>query len=207
MIDLLLMAEARPFAIALALFGGLLALELLGLMVGLSMMSFDLDVDVDVDVDADGDTGFLAALGIGEVPFILWFASFLVGYGLSGLALQGLAGATLGSPLSPWIMGVVALVPGLLFAREVGSVLLRLVRPEHNTAVSRNRLGRRTGIITQGTASADRPAEARVRDVHGNLQYIRVRPEPGRPDIPQGTEVYIRAQRDGTFTAVPLTDI
>ena len=213
MLDMLLSPGGFPFAIALGLFLGLLALELLALLLGGSLFAFDMDADVDLDLDIDTDldldvdgglegaSSFLTWLGLGEVPFIIWFASLLSGFGLSGLLIQSGAVAVLGAPLSPWIAAPLALIPGLLFAREVGTLVLRFMPKSETSAVARSRLGRRMGIVTQGTARPDSPAEARVRDAHGNLQYIRVIPAEGEDPIPQGSDILIMTEKNGVFHA------
>lgn len=207
MIDLLLSVGARPFAVALFLFGGLLSLEVVSLLFGGSLLALDFDgVDVDLDLDADIDGSWLSWLGLGQVPFLLWFASLLVGFAIAGLAIQSGALLVMNGMLHSWLAAGIALVPGLLFAREVGTLILRYMPQSESSAVSRRRLGGRTGVITQGTAQHDKPAEARVRDAHGNIQYLRVVPAPDAAPIPQGTEIYVQSNRDGTFTARALTE-
>lgn len=208
MLDMLLSPNGFPFAIALGLFAGLLALELIALVVGGSLFAFDMDADVDIDVDTeidlDGDASFLTWLGLGEVPFIMWFASLLAGFGLSGVLIQTGAVALFGAPLPAWGAALAAGIPGLLFAREVGTLILRFLPRTETSAVPRSQLGRRTGTVTQGTAREDSPAQARVRDRHGNLQYIRVIPAQGEDPIPQGSEIQVLTEKNGVFRARKL---
>lgn len=93
---------------------------------------FDLGIDASdlmevelVDVDADYDVAPASAtsvgpaswLGFGRVPFIIWIAALLLGFGLAGLVLQQLASALLGWPLRDWIYTRVARNRFALFGR------------------------------------------------------------------------------------------
>ncbi len=228
MLELLASGAVRPFAISLGLLAGLILLELFALMLGGSLLGADSDIDADVDFDADFDAdldieagveaveaevetglsaggGLLSWLGLGRVPFLIWVASLLAGFGLAGVLLQSAASALIG-PLPALLAALIALPPGLLFAREVSTLVARIMPKTESSAVSRRRLGGRVGTITQGTARPGNPAEARVRDAYGNLQYLRVVPADGIEAIEQGSDVLILRQRDGSFTATPLAD-
>ena len=128
MFDMFLAPEALPFAIALAVTAGLFILEILGSLMGATILGagsegVDLDVDIDADFDLsaefdpevaelataelDLDAGdassapsdVLGWLGARDVPFLIWLVSFLTMFGLMGLVIQSVASGAFGAPL------------------------------------------------------------------------------------------------------------
>ncbi|MEM1386542.1 MAG: OB-fold-containig protein [Pseudomonadota bacterium] len=238
MFDFLLTPAFAPFTLALALFFGLLALELLLALVGGSLLGgeeLDLDADVDLDVadvadfdmdisDLDLDSleaepevadvgeavadsaGPLAWLGLGKMPFVLWLGAVLLGFGLTGIGIQSFAQETLGLGLPALIVSLPAGILGILFASKFGALFARLLPKTETQSLSNRRLGRRRGVITQGTASRGKPAEVRVVDHFGNAHHIRAEPYRGEDVLAQGTEVLVlRVSQDNRFYVVSLS--
>lgn len=193
----------------------------------------DLDVDLDVDLDLEVDVpeidgpeidgldteidtadvagpapvgGLAGWLGFGKMPMLIWLASVLMAFGLSGLALQMVAQSVLGGPLWPGLVAVPAAVAAVLFARGFGTLFARALPKSETEAVSERRLARRKGVVTQGTAARGRPAEVKVIDRYGNAHYLRAEPLRDDVTIAQGSEVVVlrAGDRDG-FVLVPLT--
>lgn len=238
MFDFLLEGAFVPFTLALALLFGLLALELVALVLGGSLMAGegevdldmvdapDLDIgDFDLDIDADVDLGEfelaeveadmpdsapvspLGWLGVGKMPFMIWLAVLLAGFGLSGLGLQIALRDLLGFDLPAWIAAIPAGAFGLWFARGFGGVFARLLPKTETEAMSERMLSRRRGVITQGTASRGRPAEVRVTDRFGNAHYLRAEPLQDKDTLSQGTDVLVlRDRRRDRFVLVGLSD-
>ena len=155
---------------------------------------------------AAAPSGIAGWLGFGEVPFIIWLAGILTAFGLTGYLLQVIAQAALGVLIHPILAAGIAILPGLRIGRSIARTLGRLVPKTETSAISRRSLGDRRGIITQGTARRGRPAQARVRDGHGNLHYVRVEPVDDGVEIPTGTEVLIRGGRGPVLGAIPIDD-
>ncbi len=180
---------------------------------------FDLDIDADVDLgdfelaevepDAPGaePAGPLAWLGIGKVPFMIWLAVLLAGFGLSGIGLQLALRDVLGFDLPSWMAAIPAGAFGLWFARGFGGVFARLLPKTETEAMSERMLARRRGVVTQGTASRGRPAEVRVTDRYGNSHYLRAEPLQDKDALKQGAEVLVlRDRRRDRFVLVGLSD-
>ncbi|MES0825358.1 OB-fold-containig protein [Ruegeria sp. SCP11] len=180
---------------------------------------FDLDIDADVDlgdfelaeVEAEVPTataaGPLSWLGIGKIPFMIWVAVLLAGFGLSGMGLQLAMRDLLGFDLPGWIAAIPAGVFGVWFARGVGGVFARLLPKTETQAMSERLLARRRGVVTQGTATRGRPAEVRVTDRYGNSHYLRAEPLQDKDTLKQGTEVLVlRDRRRDRFVLVGLSD-
>ena len=231
----LLDSGMAPFTFALALVAGLLVIEMIMMLLGASLMGdggeadFDAELDADFDAELDADFsaegdfdadaleadnpapatssgGIASWLGFGEVPFILWAAGMLTAFGITGYSIQLVTMNILGATLPAAGAAALALLPSLRIGRWVARSLGKAIPKTESTAISRRSLGGRRGVIAQGTASRGRPAQARVRDGHGNLHYVRVEPVDDDATLPQGTEVLIRDGRGPVLLAFSIDD-
>jgi hypothetical protein len=169
----------------------------------------DLDgVDAAEAAGAAEASGSLAAwLGLGRMPMLIWLAAVLMSFGLSGIGLQMLLKSYLGAAAPAWMAGLPAGAFGLWFARGFGGMFARLLPQTETEALSERSLGRRRGVITQGTAAQGRPAEVRVIDGYGNAHYLRAEPLQAGEELAQGTEVLVmRDRRKDRFVLIPLSE-
>ncbi|UWS81939.1 YqiJ family protein (plasmid) [Phaeobacter sp. G2] len=156
-------------------------------------------------VDASGGVG--SWLGLGKMPMLIWLAVLLLGFGLSGIGLQLGVKSLLSATLSAWLVAIPAGAFGLWFARSFGAVFARVLPQTETEALSDRSLGRRRGVITQGTAATGRAAEVRVMDRYGNAHYLRAEPFAKGEEITQGTEVLvIRDRRQDAYVLIPLSE-
>lgn len=173
-----------------------------------SMFDFaepELDADLDGAAPESISAGPASWLGIGKVPTLIWIAAVLSGFGVTGVALQGFATAILGATLPASLIAVPAAVAGIWFARQFGVVFARLLPKTETTAMSENHLGRRTGVVTQGTARRGHPTEVKVTDRHGNTHYLRAEPLKDNDAISAGTKVLVLRHRiEQGYRLVPL---
>jgi len=172
--------------------------------VDLSDLDFDLDeLDIGleeveaIEVNTDIGGGVAAWLGFGKVPVLVWAASFLIGFGLSGLIIQWDAEALMGSALPLVIAAPAAFGLGATFTKGFSGIFARLIPKSESTAMSERSLGRRIGIVSRGTAARGRPAEVRVTDGIGNMHYVRAEPLRDEAVIPQGAKVLVVRRRTG----------
>lgn len=229
MIEAFLTPNAYPFSIALCVVLGLFILELISLLLGGSIMAIgsdapdvdldlDADFDIDLDVDADldiepdldteiggGPTGVLGWLGIGEVPFLIWLVSFLTIFGLTGLLTLNVGNAITGLTMSLAITVPVAIIVATYAARFIARIVASIMPKTESTAMRTRFLGGHHGVISQGTARRGQPAEAKIKDRHGNTHYLRVEPLEDDVEIPQGRDVHVIRKRDGMFFVVDIT--
>ena len=180
--------------------------------------AFDADLDADLaggelaelpetTASAPVNPGLTGWLGLGKMPFLIWLASMCLSFGLSGLGLQSALRDALGFTLSPALASVPALIVALWFTRGFGAWFARVLPHTETSALSENALGRRRGVITQGTAARGRPAEVRVQDRYGNAHYLRAEPMSDGEQISAGTEVLvIRDRRAKAYVLVPVSD-
>jgi hypothetical protein len=105
-----------------------------------------------------------------------------------------------------WLAVLPATGVAIWFARQFGTLFANLLPRIETEALSERHLGRRTGVVTQGTASRGRPAEVRITDRYGNFHYLRAEPLRDDAQIPQGTEVMVLRHRYETgYLLVALT--
>lgn len=228
MIDIFLAPESFPFSIALAVTAGLFLLEILSLLLGGTVLGlggegpdidvdadFDLSTDIDVDVDVEGldmavdavdapaaPSGLLTWIGARDVPFLIWLVSFLTMFGLFGLILQSTANSLLGAPLLATAAVVIAILPAIAVTRIIAN-WVALIMPKTETSAMRMRfLGGHRGTITQGTAARGKPAEAKIKDRHGNIHYLRVEPLDDTGVFPAGSEVTLIRKRGHKFFVI-----
>lgn len=227
MFDLFLVPQALPFAIALMVVAGLFLVEILSLLFGATILGtgadgpdaeFDLDtdfdlstrVDIDVDLDAEpidaelsnGAMDALTWLGIRDVPFLIWLVSFLTMFGLSGLIIQSIATSLLGTPLFTALAVVLAIPPALSVTRIIANWVALLMPKTESSAMRVRSMGGLRGTITQGTATRGNPAEAKVRDYHGNIHYLRVEPLEDEAVFPTGSDVILIRKRGDQFFVI-----
>lgn len=221
MLSFLLDPGNVPFTVALALMGGIAALEVVTLAFGAAasglvdsvLPDFDFDLDVDLDVDTDVDAPDLAAhtpalsalfswLHIGKVPTLILLAAFLLGFGLSGLVLQAAVRGVFGAALTPWLAWVPALFGSLPVIHVSGRLFRNVLPAEETDAVARKSLIGRTAVVTLGIARAGEPAQARLKDDRGQTHYVMVEPRDGS-EVQAGEEVVLVAQDGAKFSVVP----
>ncbi|WP_299957346.1 YqiJ family protein [uncultured Roseobacter sp.] len=223
MIDLFLAAQSLPFASALAVVFGLFLLEILSLLLGSTVLGFggeapDLDADMDADFDLSSDleaetpglsdtdvsspSGLLGWLGIRDVPFLIWLVCFLTMFGLSGLILQSAIGSIFGAPLPALIASGIALIPATALTRFLTGWVAALMPKTETSAMRKRFLGGHRGVISQGTATRGKPAEAKIKDRFGNTHYLRVEPLYDGDVFPQGSDITLIRKRGDQFFVI-----
>ncbi|MEO9824854.1 MAG: OB-fold-containig protein [Paracoccaceae bacterium] len=155
------------------------------------------EVDIEADIaDAPAPpSGPASWLGIGKVPTLIWIASVLLGFGVTGFVLQMLATTLFGTALPALLIALPAGIAAIGFARRFGAVFARALPKTETSAMSNRHLGRRTGVVTQGTAKRGSPAEVRITDRHGNMHHLRGEPLKDEDTIDAGTQVLVLRHR------------
>lgn len=208
MLDALATPPLAPFALAAAILALLLALEIVMLLLGGSLLA-DMDApdaapevpelqvaEIEaLEAGAAAPSAFalpdappaspppLGLTGFGRVPFLIWLGALLAGFSATGLAIQATG------PWPLWLALPPAALAAVLFARAASGAIARAVPQVTTAAVSPRHLARRRGRVTQGTMRRDRPAEVRVTDRHGNSHYVRAEPLRDGDVIARGAEV------------------
>jgi membrane protein implicated in regulation of membrane protease activity len=189
MLDFILAPENLPFAVALALMAMIGLVEALGLGLGA--------IDLDADVQADGD--LLGWLGVGTVPLLVLIIVLLALFGLIGVTIQQVAAALTGSPLSPWLAAPAALAAALPLTGGAARALARILPKDETTAVDIATLVGKRATVTVGVARRGSPAQARVRDAHGQSHYVMVEPSGDHQQVGAGETMLLVRREDGVF--------
>ena len=106
-----------------------------------------------------------------------------------GLVLGGMMAVDMGGPINK--------------AAYASAAIAHLVPREESYGTRRGELVGRPGIVVQGTATADLPAEARVADARGRPVYVAVVPAPSCGPMPEGTRVVLTGRKGIAFVAEP----
>lgn len=226
-------AGMAPFTIALMLLAAIALIELIGMAFGLgvsglvdeALPDFDLNADVDADadliepgtsLDVDGpvDPGgpsagpfyqLLAWLCVGKVPILILLASFLMGFGITGLILQNASLSLLGAMLPAWLIAIPSFLAALPVTRQLGLLLARVMPKERTDAVSRESFVGRAATIIRGTAKIDAPAEAKLKDAFGYTHYVLVVPAEADSVLVEGASVLLVEKSGAVFNAIANT--
>ena len=170
-------------------------------------LDLELGPDTPVDAGVSAPAGLAGWLGLGRMPMVIWVGAVLLGFGLSGMGLQVALSSIFGLTAPAWVAAIPAGGFAFWFARVFGAGFARLLPQTETEVLSERNLGRRRGIVTQGTAATGRPAEVRVIDGYGNAHYLRAEPLKEGETIAQGTEVLvIRDRRKGSYVLVALSE-
>ncbi len=171
---------------------------------------FDLDADVDMDADVSASVSagpgpfaqFLGWLSFGKVPALILFMAFLTAFGLSGILVQGAVHNWLGFYLPAPLAAVPALIIAMPSTRYAGRILASIIPKEETEAVSRQVFLNQTATITLGTAKRGLPAEAKLRDKHGQVHYVHVEPDLDGIEFNKGDDVLIVRQIGNTYRVI-----
>jgi membrane protein implicated in regulation of membrane protease activity len=203
MLPFLLLPENAPFLAAAGFVGAALVVE-----VGLLALGASLDALLGLEDAPDiPGGGALAWLGWGRVPLSVLLVTLAAGFAGCGFALQGMALASFGAPLSWPLASAGALVASLPLTAYATACVAHLVPREESYGTRREELVGRSGVVAQGTATAELPAEARVSDARGRAVYVGVVPAEASGPLHQGTRIVLVGRKGINFVAEPAVAI
>jgi Protein of unknown function (DUF1449) len=160
--------------------------------------------DTPAQASSSASGTFLSALGLGEVPAVLWLAILCGTIAAQGFFLQITLSNTVGAML-PALPALAMTVPGgLWLTRKLSRLIGRLIPQSESYAISALSFNRRRGVVVVGIARAGHAAEVRFSDGFGTLHYIMCEPLDRSDAITAGTEVVILRTRDGKPRIVAL---
>lgn len=210
MLDFITAGSNLPFTLAMAMMLLLATLELLGFLFGLSIGGF-MEGWFDFDVgEADGSElvtvslvdKFMGWLHFGKVPVLILLAVFLVSFGIAGYLLQGTLWAVSGLLLPWWIAVPIVLPITLPCIRVFGGTLARILPKDETQSVSQSGLVGRMATVVLGTARQGSPAQAKVRDQHGQTHYVMLEPDEAGESFAAGDSVLLISHAGATYRAI-----
>ena len=202
-----------PFAVALFVLAFLLLLQLIGAS---DFLDFNFDTEFDMDMDLDTDSGMdsslstdsviiggmVSLLGLGKVPFLIWFVCFLAIFAAIGVSVQSFAIDATGFPLSLWLVAPAATAMALPLTGLISRPLGAIIPEDETTAVGLDSLLRRDATISIGAAQTGRPARASVKDRHGHTHHVMVEPNDQDAILLEGETVLLTRREGERFFAV-----
>ncbi|MDB5531259.1 MAG: hypothetical protein JWR51_4362 [Devosia sp.] len=207
-------AATAPFAVAIGLTLAIALIEMLGLLIGIHPSSAidsalpDLHVDVDVPhvdighLELNPLSQTLTWLSFGRVPALVVLILLAASFGLIGFVLQEFLRQSFGFTLDPWLASIPAAIGAVFATRHGGRLLGRIMPKEESDAVSTAAFVGRIATVFRGQASAGRPAEAKLSDIHGKTHYLLVEPEEAEQVFSEGSEVVIIRQEGSVYRAI-----
>lgn len=225
MIEFFLSSSNTPFVIALTIMMAISIIEIISASLGMGLSEMvdsflpEFDTDIEIEVDADVDINVVGAGGpgdslvkllawfrVGEVPVIMLFIVFLTGFGLSGLILQFLLVSIIKITLPATLAAIPALFISIVVVRVCGGVLGKYLPKDETYAVSQKSFPGMVATLTLGTAETGRPAEAKLKDQHGQTHYILVEPDNDWESFKQGDKTIIVSQKGAVYKVIATTN-
>jgi hypothetical protein len=200
-----------PFTTALVLMLAIGALEAVSMLAGATLSgAIENLVPTDLVAEApDVDGGSLAQLlgwlRVGQVPVLMLLVIFLTAFGLIGLTLQAVVGTVLPFLLPGWVASLPAFVLALPTMRATGGLIARIIPRDETDAVSEESFIGRVATVTLGRATSGSPAQARLRDQHGQTHYVMVEPDEPDETFETGRQVILVRRQGAVFRAIPNT--
>ena len=186
-----------------------LFLELLGLIVGISLLELldnisPIDANSSLPITDGGVSNLLDWLCLTKLPMLIWLIIALTHFAIIGYSINYAVLTSL-----EWQPQLIFILPTTVFftlimTHFVGSALAQIIPNNETTAVSTSTFIGKAAKITIGTASSGNPAEALLLDDFNQKHYIMVEPEFEKEYLPQGTEVVIVEKLNGTWLAIPF---
>lgn len=204
MVDIFLAPESWPFSVALLLLVAIAVIEGMGLLVGLSVSSWFDQLLPDASDGLDSlSEAWLGWLHIGKVPLLVLLALLLTAFSIIGFTANGLFKSLLGFHPPALLSSIAAFLGALPVVRLTGGILARIIPGDETTAVTLDTLVGRIAVIVNGTARINFPAQARVKNEHGQTLYIHVEPDNNEQTFSAGESILLVKQISGSrFQAI-----
>lgn len=180
--------ETWPFGSALLLMLALLIIEGTGLLFGSSPSGWLDGLMPDLPDSVEGSLGWLH---IGKVPFLMLLGIFLIGFSISGYAIQAFSNTLMGHLLPAWLAAIPAILAGIASVSGIGGLLSRLMPGDETSAISEMSLVGRAGVVVQGLARKGSAAQLKLRDTHGRAHYVLVEPDMADDTFEEGSAVLL----------------
>lgn len=169
----------------------------------------DLFAPTHPDVHVDAEQGiwlqFLDWLYLGRIPVLVWLIIFLTTYALFGFIVQSLYFQITEQYFPLWIIAPASLFLCMPIVRLVAAIMSKVLPKDETTAIRLDELIGLRAEIFLGNAKVNYPAQAKVKDQHGQTHYILVEPET---DITfsQGQHVILTRKTTIGFQAISIEE-
>jgi hypothetical protein len=165
-------------------------LSLLGLGLSSTLDDFFSDIDLTPHSEVSTFSELLSFINKGNIPTLMVFLSALTSFGLLGLIFHKIYFSLFDSFLSNFILVPIIFLLSIPLTSIFSVFLSKILPKDETTAISNKVFIGKVALITQGTASQNRSAEARYIDMYNQEHYIRVKPN-NNEEFNQGEKVII----------------
>lgn len=212
--DLLLTPETKPFGIAALILCGLVAIELAGLVLGISASAV---VDKGFGGHLEGHPGahpeghdswfggILGWINPGRAPVLIVMMLALGAFAATGYFVQSVALAW-AAPLPTLAASLIAVVAALPLTRGGSKLVARIIPRDESYAVDEAEFVGLTASVVVGPLDGGRPGRVRVQDRHGNWHFLHARAAAGHGPFATGQTVLLADRRDHVFVAITALD-
>jgi hypothetical protein len=202
---LLLAPEAQPFAISALILLGLIAIELISMVIGHPMSQW-FDHSGHPEGDGHGSLfGALDWLNAGRVPLMILIMLALGAFALVGFVIVGVA-RMLFIPVPAIVSSAAALAVAVPVVRSTSRAISRIIPRDETYAVDDADFVGRTAEVTMGPLDDGLPGRVKLRDSHGNWHFPRARAAKGHGPMAVGSIVLLVDREGSAFLAVPAPD-
>jgi len=155
--------------------------------------------DTMVDTHALPHTPVLDWLFVKEMPMSVAITTLLLGFGISGVAVQGLALSLFGSGLPLLIATPLALCGAILSLRGLASSFTKL-KVVHSTAIDAHEFIGQVAVLLSPQATKSLSGEAKFTDRYGTTHYVMVRAKNDE-SFKEGDSVELLESNSGGYLA------
>jgi len=211
--DALLVPGYQPFTVAGLVMAGLVLIETISLVAGLSLSEF---IDQGFDLDAHGghhadlgESGLLAGVlgwvNAGRVPALILIIAWLAVFAAAGFMIQTIA-LSLWAALPALAASLLAFLIALPATRFTTRAVSFIIPREETYAVSDDDLVGRVAEVTLGPLDQGPAGRVKVRDAHGNWHFLMAKAAEGQEPVPTGAQVLLVDRKGSTFLVIPAPE-
>jgi len=192
-----------PFTIAAMILVGLVAVEILAMVVGMSISSLIHDGFSPHAGEGPLDA-WMSWLNTGGVPLLILMMIWLASFAIAGFAIQGVFQAVF-APLPTVVASIAALAATVPATRVLSRWTARIFPGDETAAINQSEFIGLIGTVVLGPLDQGKPGQVRVRDRHGNIHVLRAKAALGHI-IPQGANVLVVDGASGLFETIPAPE-
>jgi hypothetical protein len=201
--------SVQPFAVAALIMLGLVGVEILSTLVGVSLSELMGKDSGLTEGQGAADHGLLGGalswINPSGVPLLILLIVMLAFFAATGYALQSFMGALLG-PLPVWAASLIACLAVLPLTRSASRVLARVIPRDETYAIGEDDLVGRVAEVTLGPLDQGAAGRVKVLDRHGNWHFPMARAARGEAPIATGAQVLLVDRNGTTFLAIPAPE-
>ncbi|QUM77443.1 YqiJ family protein [Moritella sp. 24] len=200
-----------PYTVAISIVFLFTLIEILGLLIGLSLLEmldnvspFEFNSDTSVTVSSGGLNGALDWLCISKLPLFIWLILSFTVFAVSGFMINFVMLSVFEWQPSLLISIPISITLTMLFMHTLGSKLAQWLPLRDSSAVSTAEFNGKLARVTIGTATKGNPAEAVLVDDFQQKHYLMVEPAYEHEKFTQGTEVVVVEKLTRSWLAIPF---